>query len=937
MSSSRPLAAATGRRSHAFLRGLVAALLAWWLSVQAAQAFGYTGGSAKVQARSEGLRTTVGVREKFGSLARKRADGKKFKAAGGGKSRAASSGRKDDESEARILTSRIKEAPAAAELLGILDEAVEVPYFNHIHASAAYHSLATFHRKGTLHDCGESPQILRLHAKVEEVLSKKTVDARATANVFWALAVLIDAAPTIIQLLPTLVKAFRATARSMKAQELANCLWAFAQLKGIAPEVLSLVPTLIAQIPGKACDMKPQELSNSLWASAQLKDVAPDVLDIVPVLVEEIPSKASGMKPQELSNSLWASAHLKDVVPDVLNIVKELVEEIPDKAAEMIPQHLSNCLWASAHLKDVAPDVLNIVPALVEEIPHKAFAMKPQEMSNCLWASAQLKDATPDVLKILPALVEEIPSIATEMKPQELSNSLWASAHLQEVAPRVLNMVSALVAQIQRKVDLNPQQLSNCLWALARLKNVVPDDIVVALAGILPQILGKAGEMIAQDLANSLWGLVSLQVSGLVPAASASSVLEFTRLAAVRFSQLLPRLKGKDLRLSMPTVVWACAQLGLHQNELLTSVEAAIGSKAKDPGTISGRVLVTHYAPPVVRAAWKIQRRSLGHLDVAKPGLGFMVLLVLFWCWVGEFTSKVIARLQVLHGFGQLLPALSWPQEEEQFTSALGWPCPRSRPGGLFARDGPLLHFVLPADMRLEDLTPDPCSPFAGACSRIARCCIAGLWRAHHAWDRCRLSFAFRDAVVTVNRRFKGRFRMKRQMEYHILRELQQLVEDALQSERRLGRHAVAVQLIDDDGPNLLYRSDAVVELHLDHDPSALEEPPGCARELAEDLLEALWRPEFPEDDRPPSCMVLLCFLSTSNPWHHAPSSSTSSSRARLRCGPFSALTVLQSAILGEDGSGKELLSQLLLPVKESIKVEVKELKSKCSVLVKES
>ena len=34
------------------------------------------------------------------------------------------------------------------------------------------------------------------------------------------------------------------------------------------------------------------------------------------------------------------------------------------------------------------------------------------------------------------------------------------------------------------------------------------------------------------------------------------------------------------------------------------------------------------------QAAWKIQRRSLGHLDVAKPGLGFMVLLVLFWCAV---------------------------------------------------------------------------------------------------------------------------------------------------------------------------------------------------------------------------------------------------------------------------------------------------------------
>ena len=92
---------------------------------------------------------------------------------------------------------------------------------------------------------------------------------------------------------------------------------------------------------------------------------------------------------------------------------------------------------------------------------------------------------------------------------------------------------------------------------------------------------------------------------------------------------------------------------------------------------------------------------------------------------------------------------------------------------------------------------------------------FAGLWRAHHAWDRCRLSFAnvsavfawtfelssafnltdslkfftggqrffkrswvgkpsqaFSDgAVVTVTRRFKGRFQGKRQMEYHVLQD----------------------------------------------------------------------------------------------------------------------------------------------------------------------
>eukprot|EP00435_Cladocopium_sp_Y103_P019936 s1314_g4.t2 len=300
------------------------------------------------------------------------------------------------------------------------------------------------------------------------------------------------------------------------------------------------------------------------------------------------------------------------------------------------------------------------------------------------------------------------------------------------------------------------------------------------------------------------------------------------------------------------------------------------------------------------RAAWKILRRSMG--------------------WVAEFTSKIVARLQVLHNCKQLLPALSLTEQKE-FPTSLGWPC---REGELFFRDGPLVHFVLRADLRLDDLSCDPMSPMAGACCLIARSCIAGLWRAHHAWDRCRLSFAFNDgAVVTVTRRFKGRFQGKRQMEYHVLREMRRLVDHALQlgptaKTATPGRKAVAVQLKSGDLlPDLPYRTDGTIELHLhSHCSTDLAEADPRALRLAEDILQVLWDPIPSEDGQPsgPSCMILLCYLGVARCWDFQ--SARHQYAAGLRgCSteePFAALTSLQSALLGEDGAGVVLLSQLL-------------------------
>ena len=69
---------------------------------------------------------------------------------------------------ARKLTSQMKEdVQSAAELLDLLDGVVDGPIFNSFHASAAYHSLATWKRKGGLTPSDKaSPVLPRLAARV---------------------------------------------------------------------------------------------------------------------------------------------------------------------------------------------------------------------------------------------------------------------------------------------------------------------------------------------------------------------------------------------------------------------------------------------------------------------------------------------------------------------------------------------------------------------------------------------------------------------------------------------------------------------------------------------------------------------------------------------------------------------------------------------------
>ena len=384
------------------------------------------------------------------------------------------------EAQAQQFTVAIKTAPTPQDLIETLDWVVDDTVFNFFHASAAYTRLAYFGRRRVLEQADwDRHVVLRLHAKVEDMVLQDELGQRQTANILWSLGKLSDRFSVPTELLDALVKSMPSMVRGMDAQGLSNCLWGFAKLKVVAPEVLKAVPEIAAQITNKAKDMKPQELSNSLWASAQLKDVAPEVLKAVPEIAAQITNKAKDMKPQELSNSLWASAQLKDVAPEVLKAVPDIAAHIPDKAQEMVPQALSNCLSAVVQLDDEVPEVLEIVPSIVGEIPAQVSSMIPQQLSNSLEALVLLRDSVPEVASFLTAggkmdeIVRSAAGRLNKLLPQVTGKDLsftapvvvWACAKSGVFHHELLASVAKRVSSRKRMSALPDFGVGALLWS----------------------------------------------------------------------------------------------------------------------------------------------------------------------------------------------------------------------------------------------------------------------------------------------------------------------------------------------------------------------------------------------------------------------------------------------------------------------------------------
>ena len=112
-----------------------------------------------------------------------------------------------------------------------------------------------------------------------------------------------------------------------------------------------------------------------------------------------------------------------------------------------------------------------------------------------------------------------------------------------------------------------PQHLSTSLWALKDFPDASP-TVAKAVLALLQQIQPQVECMDAQHLANTLEALVFLGES--FPIAEQSGSV--TAATATRLSCILPRLKGRELMLDVPMVIWACRRFNVVDQGLFAAV-----------------------------------------------------------------------------------------------------------------------------------------------------------------------------------------------------------------------------------------------------------------------------------------------------------------------------------------------------------------------------
>ena len=228
---------------------------------------------------------------------------------------------------------------------------------------------------------------------------------------------------------------------------------------------------------------------------------------------------------------LTPSEKASSVLPRLAARVQKMTEE-----GQVGPQAVANVLYSLGKLSDDLEVPEGLLTALVKSLGEKARGMNSQGLSNSLWACAKLKSIAPQVFTALRELAAQISIKAKDMIPQALSNSLWAAARLKDSAPEMLEMVPALVEEIpSNQANFSSQDICNCLEALVLLQDSVP------------------------EVRSCL-------------AAPPNSKNDFVGFTARRFSTLLPRLHGNDLKFAVPVVVWACARVKLYHEELLVSI-----------------------------------------------------------------------------------------------------------------------------------------------------------------------------------------------------------------------------------------------------------------------------------------------------------------------------------------------------------------------------
>ena len=232
--------------------------------------------------------------------------------------------------------------------------------------------------------------------------------------------------------------------------------------------------------------------------------------------------------------------------------------------------------WVSSSVANSR--VLSKLDAGIAEMM-KNNELSSRSSSTLLRAMAHLYDRLPALGALLPSLARFVAGRTDDMNTVDLSMSFWATAKLKEAEPEVLDLAPPLAQEIAGKVQyLNPQDLSNCLWSSTQLIDV-PEvrEIVPVLVRQLLLNADSMKELKPKTIGINLVALTFLRES--VPEVQASiEDSDIFELSASHIARSLLELRGKDVTMTVPTVLWACAKSGLKHPELLRAVSGRFGS-----------------------------------------------------------------------------------------------------------------------------------------------------------------------------------------------------------------------------------------------------------------------------------------------------------------------------------------------------------------------
>ena len=126
----------------------------------------------------------------------------------------------------RLITSRAKESASASKVLQVVWAERHNPELNLISVSAAWKRLTEVERSITKDVTGRDSMSMFLNL-TQCLLEKPFVEARAAANIFWAMAKLQGCMSMQLKVLKTSLRnAIMITTKQMNAQEVSNVIWA---------------------------------------------------------------------------------------------------------------------------------------------------------------------------------------------------------------------------------------------------------------------------------------------------------------------------------------------------------------------------------------------------------------------------------------------------------------------------------------------------------------------------------------------------------------------------------------------------------------------------------------------------------------------------------------------------------------------------------------